>query len=36
MLKTELIYKLNIKKMTFNELENEIDDFIHYYNNVRI
>ena len=21
--------------MTFNELENEIDDFIHYYNNVR-
>ncbi|MBO6021599.1 IS3 family transposase [bacterium] len=22
--------------MTFNELENEIDDFIHYYNNVRI
>ena len=35
-LKTELIYKLNIKQMTFNELENEIDDFIHYYNNVRI
>ncbi|MBO6021622.1 IS3 family transposase [bacterium] len=22
--------------MTFNEFENEIDDFIHYYNNVRI
>ncbi|MBO6094752.1 IS3 family transposase [bacterium] len=22
--------------MTFNELENEIDDFIHCYNNVRI
>ena len=22
--------------MTFNELKNEIDDFIHYYNNVRI
>ena len=35
-LKTELIYKLNIKQMTFNELENEINDFIHYYNNVRI
>ncbi|MBQ5492569.1 MAG: IS3 family transposase [Mycoplasmataceae bacterium] len=34
--KTELIYKLNIKEMTFNELENEIDDFIDYYNNVRI
>ena len=35
-LKTELIYELNIKQMTFNELENEIDDLIHYYNNVRI
>ena len=35
-LKTELIYKLNIKQMTFNELENEIDDFIDYYNNVKI
>ena len=22
--------------MTFNELENEIDDFIHCYNNIRI
>ncbi|MBO6022210.1 IS3 family transposase [bacterium] len=29
------MYKLNIKQMTFNEFENEIDDFIHYYNNVR-
>ena len=28
-LKTEFIYKLNIKQMTFNELENEIDNFIH-------
>ena len=28
-LTTKLIYKLNIKQMTFNELENEIDDFIH-------
>ena len=35
-LTTELIYKLNIKQMTFNELKNEIDDFIHYYNNVII
>ena len=35
-LKTEFICKLNIKQMTFNELENEIDDFIHYYNNVII
>ncbi|MBO6073469.1 IS3 family transposase [bacterium] len=36
MFKSELIYKLNIKQMTFNELENEIGDFIHYYNNARI
>ena len=35
-LKIELIYKLNIKQMRFNELENEVDDFIHYYNNIRI
>ena len=34
-LKTELIYKLNIKKMSFKELENEIMNFIDYYNNVR-
>ncbi|MBQ5492697.1 MAG: IS3 family transposase [Mycoplasmataceae bacterium] len=34
--KSELIYKLNIKQMTFNESENEIGDFIHYYNNVKI
>ncbi|MBO6042226.1 IS3 family transposase [bacterium] len=36
MLKTELIYKLKIKQITFNKLENEIDDFIHHYNNIRI
>ena len=35
-LKTELIYKLNIKQMIFNEFQHEIDDFIHYYNNIRI
>ena len=35
-LKLNLYIKLNIKQITFNELENEIDDFIHYYNNVRI
>lgn len=30
------IYKLNIKQMTFNKVENEVDDFIHYWNNIRI
>ena len=35
-LKTELIYRLDIKKMSFKELENEIMNFIDYYNNVRI
>ncbi|MBO6042080.1 IS3 family transposase [bacterium] len=35
-LKTELIYKLNIKKMSLKELEHEIANFIDYYNNVRI
>ena len=34
-LKTELIYKLNIKKMSFKELDHEIANFIDYYNNVR-
>ena len=35
-LKTELIYNLNTKKISFKELENEIANFIDYYNNVRI
>ena len=35
-LKTELIYNLNTKKISFKELENEIANFINYYNNVRI
>ncbi len=35
-LKTELIYNLNIAQMTFNQLENEINNFIDYYNDVRI
>lgn len=35
-LKTELIYNLNIAQMTFNKLENEINNFIDYYNDVRI
>ena len=35
-LKTELIYNLNTKKISFKELENEITNFIYYYNNVRI
>lgn len=35
-LKTELIYNLNIAQMTFNQLENEINNFIYYYNNIRI
>lgn len=29
-LKTELIYNLNIAQMTFNQLENEINNFIDY------
>ena len=35
-LKTELISKLNIKKMSFAELKQAIADYIYYYNNVRI
>ena len=35
-LETEFIYRLNIKQMTFNESENEIDDFIHCYDSARI
>ena len=35
-LKTELIYNLNTKKISFKELKNEIGNFINYYNNVRI
>ena len=35
-LKTELIYKLNIKQMSFRELEQTIAEYIDYYNNVRI
>lgn len=35
-LKTELIYNLNIAQMTFNKLENEINNFIGYFNNIRI
>ena len=35
-LKTELIYKLNIKHMSFEELEQAIANYIDYYNNVRI
>lgn len=34
-LKTELIYNLNIAQMTFNQLENEINNFIGYFNNIR-
>lgn len=34
-LKTELIYNLNIEQMTFNQLENEINNFIGYFNNIR-
>ena len=35
-LKTELIYKLNIKQISFKELEQTIAEYINYYNNVRI
>ena len=34
--KTELIYRLDIKKMLFVELKQAIADYIYYYNNVRI
>ncbi|MBR4486860.1 IS3 family transposase [bacterium] len=34
--KTELLSRLNTKKISFKELENEIGNFINYYNNVRI
>lgn len=34
-LKTELIYNLNIAQMTFNKLENEINNFIGYFNDIR-
>ncbi|MBO6073262.1 IS3 family transposase [bacterium] len=36
MLKTELISKLDIKHMSFKELEQAIANYIDYYNNVRI
>ena len=35
-LKTELIYRLDIKKMSFAELKQAIADYIYYYNNVRV
>lgn len=35
-LKTELIYNLNIKEITFNKLKVEIENWIHYYNSSRI
>ena len=35
-LKTELIYRLDIKKMSFAQLRQAIADYIYYYNNVRI
>ena len=35
-LKTELIYRLNIKKMLFVQLKEIIANYIYYYNNVRI
>ena len=35
-IKTELIYKLNIKQMPFKEFEQTIAEYIDYYNIVRI
>ncbi|MBO6072965.1 IS3 family transposase [bacterium] len=35
-LKTELISKLDVKHMSFEELEQAIANYIDYYNNVRI
>ena len=34
--KTELIYRLDIKKMLFVQLRQAIADYIYYYNNIRI
>ena len=34
--KTELIYRLDIKRMLFVQLKQAIADYIYYYNNVRI
>ena len=34
--KTELIYRLDIKRMSFVQLRQTIADYIYYYNNVRI
>ena len=34
--KTELIYRLGIKRMLFVQLREAIADYIYYYNNVRI
>ena len=34
--KTELIYNLNTKKVSFKNLKSEIVNFINYYNNIRI
>ena len=34
--KTELIYRLNIKRMLFVQLRQAIADYIYYYNNIRI
>ena len=34
--KTELIYRLDIKRMSFAQLRQAIADYIYYYNNVRI
>ena len=34
--KTELIYRLDIKKMLFMQLKEIIVNYIYYYNNVRI
>ncbi|MBO6095294.1 IS3 family transposase [bacterium] len=36
MFKTELIYRLGIKRMLFVQLREAIADYIYYYNNVRI
>ena len=35
-LKTEIISKLDINHMSFKELEEAIDNYIDYYNNVQI
>ena len=35
-LKTELIYNLDFSEITYADLKQKIDEYIFYYNNIRI